>query len=119
MPEFYVVSVKHSHKRDRYITFWRPDDKGYCFRLTRAGKYDLERVIAHTGYYNTGHSDIAVPVHIVDAITVQTTPKDMLDGPDGPAVLNTRANWRKLIAAVVAPTQNPIKPEIMGRRKAA
>jgi hypothetical protein len=108
---FYVISVKHSHKRDRYITFWRPDDRGYTFRLSTAGKYDRDRVMAHLGYYNSGCSNIAVPVEVVDSMTVMTTPKDQFDGPDGPAVLNTPATWRKLIAAVIQEPAYPVKPE--------
>lgn len=112
--EFYVISVKHSYKRDRYITFWRPDDKGYCYRLPKAGKYARARVMDHLGYYNTGESgNIAVPVDVVDRMTVMTTPADRLDGEDGPAVLNTIANWRKLINAVIQPPKYPCTPEIM------
>lgn len=111
--QYYVISVKHSHKRDRYITFWRPDDRGYCYRLSSAGKYGRERVMAHLGYYNSGCSNIAVPVDVVDAMTVMTTPEDKFDGADGPAVLNTPAKWRKLIEAVIRYPDYPIKPEIM------
>lgn len=107
----YVISVKHSHKRHRYITFWKSDDCGYCFRLSNAGKYARDRVMAHLGYYNTG-DNISVPVEVVDSMTVMTTPKDWLDGPDGPAVLNTPANWRKLIAAVIEKPAYPVKPEV-------
>jgi hypothetical protein len=107
---FYVISVKHSHKRDRYITFWRPDNRGYCFRLSRAGKYDRNTVMAHLGYYNSGCSNIAVPVEVADALTVMTTPADCLDGTDGPAVLNTAAKWRELIAAVIQPPAHVTKP---------
>jgi hypothetical protein len=107
---YYVISVKHSHKRDRYITFWKSDDCGYCFRLSGAGKYDRDRVMAHLGYYNTG-DNIAVPVEVVNSMTVMTTPKDRFDGPDGPAVLNTPAKWRALIDAVIQEPAYPVKPE--------
>lgn len=107
---FYIISLKHSHKRCRYITIWCADDRGYCYRLARAGKYDRDNVMAHLGYYNSGCSNIAVPCSVVEALTVMTTPADMLDGPDGPAVLNTPANWRKLMAAVIQPPQYKMKP---------
>ncbi len=114
--DYYVISVKHSHKRDRYITFWRPDNKGYCYRLTGAGKYPRESVMSSLNYYNSG-SNIAVPVEVADAMTVTTTPGDMFDGPDGPAVLNTATNWRKLVAAVIQPTQYEIKPTPTRRKR--
>lgn len=110
MNDFYIISLNHTPKRDRYITFWRPDDRGYCWKLSRAGKYDRANVIAHLGYYNSGCSNIAVPCAIVDAMTVTTTAADMIDGPDGPAVLNTPANLRKLMAAVIQPPEYKMRP---------
>lgn len=38
MADFYVISVHHTQRRDRYITLWRPDDRGYCWRTIVAGK---------------------------------------------------------------------------------
>jgi hypothetical protein len=108
--QFYIISLKHSHKRERYITFWRPDDKGYCWKLSLAGKYGRANVMAHLGYYNSGCSNIAVPCSVVDALTVMTAPADMIDGPDAPAVLNTPAKWRKLMAAVIQPPLYQMKP---------
>lgn len=111
MSDFYVISLKHSHKRERYITFWRPSDRGYCWKLARAGKYERDNVMAHLGYYNSGCSNIAVPCAVVDAMTVTTTPADTIDDPDGPAVQNTPENWHKLMAAVIQPPQYQMKPK--------
>lgn len=110
MENFYVISVHHTLKCNRFILFWRPDDRGYTYRLSTAGKYDRERVIGHLGYYNSGCSNIAVPVEVAESLAVQTTPADMLDGPDGPAVLNTKENWRALLAAVIERPQYKAKP---------
>jgi hypothetical protein len=106
---FYIVSLKHSHKRHRYITFWRPDDKGYCWALEWAGRYERDNVMAHLGYYNDGCGNIAVPCDVVDVLTVAPTPGD-IDGDAGPVVLNTPANWRKLMAAVIQPPAYKMKP---------
>lgn len=110
MSDFYVISLKHTPKRDRYVTFWRPDDKGYCWKLSRAGKYGRDHVMAHLAYYNSGCSNIAVPCDVVDKMTVMTTAADMIDGPDGPAVLNTPANVRKLMASVIHPPAYKMRP---------
>ncbi|MFA1584734.1 hypothetical protein ABZR37_03875 [Achromobacter ruhlandii] len=75
MDEFYVISVHHTQRRDRYITLWRPDDRGYCWRIIAAGKYNRERVNASLGYYNSGEN-IAVPVEIVDAMARPGDPRD-------------------------------------------
>lgn len=105
--EFYVLSAMHTCRHHRYITLWAPDDCGYVYRISRAGRYTEERVMAHLGYYNSG-SNIAVPVELIDTLTVMTTPADRLDGADGPAVLNTRAKWKILTAnAIVKPQYEP------------
>jgi hypothetical protein len=116
MTDFYVISLKHTRREDRYITLWKPNDRGYCFRTPNAGRYPEETIRAHLGYYNTGTS-IAVPCDIIDAITVMTTPADCLDGPDGPAVLNTRAKWQILLANVIQPALYPPKPQYRGAPK--
>ena len=54
--DYYVISVKRTQRRDLYITVWAPDDKGYRWALSRAGKYSDEHVRAHLGY------DIPCPI---------------------------------------------------------
>lgn len=112
----YVISVQHTQRRDRYVTIWRPDDKGYCWALSRAGKYSLEHVMNHPGYYNTGCSNIAVACSVLDAIAVDPIPGHH-DNDAGPCVQNTRENWGKIIAAVVAKPGYEIRPEFPGARK--
>jgi hypothetical protein len=113
MTDFYIVSLKHTRRDHRYITLWRPDDRGYTFRCSTAGRYPEERVRAHLGYYNSGCS-IAVPCGVIDAMTVMTTPADCYDGPDGPAVLNTLSKWRIILANVIEPAAYPPKPQYKG-----
>lgn len=112
MSDFYIVSVANTTKRNRYILVWRPDNRGYTFRLSTAGRYDEANVRAHLGYYNTGCNTIAVPTSVLDKVAVMTTPADQLDGADGPAVLNTRANWRKVIEAAIVPPQYKPRPAV-------
>jgi hypothetical protein len=38
--EYYVVSLKHTGKKDKFITLWRPDNKGYCWPISIAGTYN-------------------------------------------------------------------------------
>ncbi|WP_446903034.1 hypothetical protein [Burkholderia sp. YIM B11467] len=115
--DYYVISVHHTHRWHKFITLWRPDDSGYCFRTPRAGRYESEKVRANLGYYNNGCANIAVPVDVIDSLTVMTTPADQLDGTDGPALLNTRAIWKKLIANVIARPEYQIEPEFPGARR--
>lgn len=118
--DHYVISVHHTHKRDRYITFWRPDDKGYCWKLSNAGRYTEATIRKHmSGYYNDGGRNIAVPCCVVDRISVMTTPKDCIDGLDSPAVLNTPAKWRELLKHTVSTPTRPPKPEVLSRQREA
>jgi hypothetical protein len=87
------------------------------FRATRAGRYNEARVRDKIGYYNDGCSNIAVPCDVIDAHTVMTTPADRLDGEDGPALLNTRANWKLLLANVIETPQYPPEPQFPGARR--
>lgn len=112
----YVISVHHTLRRDLYVTVWRPDDRGYCWALSRAGKYPMEKVLEKPGYYNSGCSNIAVPCSVLDAIAIPPVPGHH-DNDAGPCVRNTRNNWKTIIAAVVTPPKYEILPEFPGARK--
>lgn len=115
--EYYVISVHHTRREDRYITLWCRDNSGYCFRAPKAGRYDEARVRDKIGYYNDGCSNIAVPTDVIDQHTVMTTPADCLDGTDGPALLNTRTNWTLLLANVIAMPKHAPHPQFIGARR--
>lgn len=114
--EFYVVSVCHTQRAHKYITFWRPDDRGYCWPLSWAGKYSAEQVREHAGYYMSRCSSIAVLSSVADSLAVMPE-KGMIDNDAGPVVLNNRANWQKLLNAMpFAPKHEP-KPVYRGARR--
>jgi hypothetical protein len=46
-----------------------------------------------------------------------TTPADCFDGPDGPAFLNTAANWELLLANVIEPPRYQPEPQYRGAPK--
>ena len=56
--QYIVISLKHTHRRHKAITLWRPNDSGYCWTLGRAGQYGEQAVLGHLGYYNSGCSNI-------------------------------------------------------------
>lgn len=114
--DYYVISVHHTMRDHLYITIWRPDDCGYCWALSRAGKYPRDRVMQHLGYYNSGCSNVAVPCEVLDAVAVPPL-KGHHDNDAGPVVENNRANWKLIQANVIAPTQYPSRPEFKGARR--
>jgi len=121
MKEYYVISVKHTWRGDRYITVWGPDDRGYRLRLNKAGRYSEDRVRAHLGYYNSGHSDIAVPVEVCERLHAIGDERDF-DGAD-PAVgaprvlLNIADVWSTLILHAIEPPPYKVQPQYPGARR--
>ncbi|MFZ6813592.1 hypothetical protein ACO0K3_03925 [Undibacterium sp. Rencai35W] len=110
---FYIVSVKHTSRLDKYITLWRPDDKGYCYRTEVAGKYTESQVAAHQGYYHTGY-DVAVKCEILDAI-VTTSEIGYLDVP-GFVIPNKSSSWLDILYAPLWPLPFEPKPQYRGAR---
>lgn len=118
MCEYIIISLKHTNRRHRAITLWRPDNRGYCWTIERAGAYQEPSVLESLGYYNTGHSDIAVPASLVQELAkeVEYDTKEF-----GQCLPNDAATWKRLLAAVIRPTQHQAQPDYKGapRRKEA
>lgn len=41
MNKYYILSLKHTNKDDVWLTFWRPEERGYCWFKDWAGMYEL------------------------------------------------------------------------------
>lgn len=113
MHDFIVISLKHTQRRDKAITLWRPDDKGYCWKVGSAGRYDEARILGHLGYYNSGCADIAVPLELVEQMVceVEYDHKEF-----GICLPNNAATWKRLLDGVVRPPKHEPKPEYRGAR---
>lgn len=113
--QFIVISLKHTFRRHKAITLWRPDDKGYCWTLDRAGRYDESQVLERLGYYNSGCSNIAVPLELVESLAcdVEYDLKEF-----GVCLPNNATTWKRLLAAVIRPTKYTPRPEYRGARYA-
>ena len=116
MSDFYIVSVKHTRIDDLYITVWRPSDCGYAWPLSWAGKYSEDAVKGHLDYYHNGHSSIAIPSEVVDALAVPVLP-GTVDNDAGPVVMNSRENWQCILKAIPWPPADTPKPEYKGARR--
>lgn len=113
---YYIVSVNHTSRNHDYITFWRPNDRGYCYPLSWAGIYSHQQVMANLSYYNQGCASFAVRKEAVDALAESPAP-GMIDGDAGPVIRNTGRNWQKLLkAAIQRPPYKP-RPEYKGFRR--
>ena len=110
---FYVISLNHTKRRDAYITIWRPDDKGYAYPLSWSGRYTEDRIASMLGYYNSGHSAVAVPCDVLDAIAI--APKaGLIDGDAGPVIPNRAASWKAILANLIATPAHKPAPEYRG-----
>lgn len=116
MSKCYVISVHHTLREHRYITIWRPEDKGYCWAVSRAGVYPLEQIMQHQGYYNDGDRNVTVPCEVLDQIAVPPIPGHN-DNDAGPCVENNRSNWEQILASLVAVPKFKPLPVFKGSRR--
>jgi hypothetical protein len=108
MQAYFIASVAHTQKADRYITFWRAENKGYAWPLSWSGKYSEEAVLQNMEYYNDGWHTIAVPADVVEKLAVGPG-KGTVDNDAGPVVLNTPDNWDMLLQAVIRQPLHEVK----------
>lgn len=82
MKEFYLLSLKWSRAKDRYV-WWGPDDAGYVEDLNRAGVYTEEKINSKPRYYK---NTVVVPVakEVAENLFIQRV------------VPTTSANWDAL-----------------------
>lgn len=60
--EYYIISLKHTHKENIWITLWRPNNAGYCYSKQDAGVYqEIE-----DGYHNGEGDSLPVDKAILD-----------------------------------------------------
>lgn len=113
MNQFYVLSLKHTKRRDKAITLWRPDDCGYCWTLERAGLYEESKVLEHLGYYNSGCTNVAIPTKLVRELCceVEYDTKEF-----GTCLRNDAKTWRALLNDVIRPTPHEPRPEYRGAK---
>lgn len=120
---YYVISVKHTKRSDRYITLWGPDNAGYRLRLNTSGLYPEERVRANIGYYNSGCDAIAVPRDVVERLATEGNPADFVGAdpclPPYWVLFNTADVWWELILNTIEPPPYRVEPvyPIPRRRK--
>ena len=117
--QYYIASLKHTHRDHEHITFWGPDWRGYTPVVgERIGTYSEE----DAAKLNDGFDHIAVPIESVKALLSPEPywkPGARFYDQRGPVVDNTRAIWSVLIAArLPSDSQHKPKPEpFRGQRR--
>jgi hypothetical protein len=118
MVDFYVISAKHTNREHQYITLWRPEDKGYAWPLSWAGRYTEQQIVDALDYYHCGEN-VAIPCRVLDAMAVPVTP-GTVDNDAGPVVLNNKVNWLKIMQHLSTFDPKPLrypKPQFKGARR--
>jgi len=85
--EYYIISLKHTEKRDEYITLWRPNNAGYCYSKESAGTYE----IPEKGYHD---SDDNMPLSEEKADKLFIIAN--YDGTEKHMIPNCSAVWKQL-----------------------
>ena len=84
---YFLVSMKHTHRGDKFISFWKPNDCGYTIFREDFGEYETLK----EGYHNSEHT---LPV---EAGKIKPLLEMWLEGPEWKmVVLNTPSNWSRL-----------------------
>lgn len=84
---FYVISLKHTKKKDKYFTLWRANNAGYCFSKGMAGLYATPQV----GYHDNENN---MPVSVADA--ERMFERTIYEGQDGYMIHNNAKNQKAL-----------------------
>jgi len=57
---YYIISLRHTAYREKYLTLWRPSNAGYCYSKEMAGVYETPKPGYHDDHGN-------MPILVEDA----------------------------------------------------
>lgn len=123
--EFYIIDIRKEWQKQKYITFWRPNNSDYAWPLCWAGRYSKAEVDADGSYYcNTGGSKellrFPVPCNLIEAIAIAAPDPGDIDGNRGPVLRNSKRVRDQLRAmayippGVSAPQPSDTKEQLNG-----
>lgn len=84
---YYIVSMRHTHKRDKYITLWGPDSAGYHFSREMSGLYET----AEPGYHDS-HDNMPISKELADSLFTPV----IYEGKPKHMILNNAHTWNRL-----------------------
>lgn len=84
---YYIISLAHTFKQDKFITLWRPNNAGYCYSKESAGLYE----VPEKGYHD---SDSNMP--IVDSEAEKLFQLLPYDREEKYMIPNIKSVWDKL-----------------------
>jgi Rha family phage regulatory protein len=72
---FYIMSL-NADKKSPFVTWWKPDDRGYTHYLNQAGKYTAEQIESAQSYYNNRKYDVPIPCDAAEDVGEVIVPRD-------------------------------------------
>lgn len=63
---YYIISLHHTQKHEKFLTLWRPDNAGYCYSKEQAGVYE----IPVPGYHDSD-TDMPISVDAADGLFIK------------------------------------------------
>ena len=85
---YYIISLKHTRKEDKYITLWRPTNSGYCYSQDQAGRYSEIK----EGYHNGEGDSMAIEVSKLDGFFINSD-TSLLHNEIKKCIPNCKAVW--------------------------
>lgn len=85
--EYRIVSLMHTHKKDKYITLWGPENAGYHYSKEMSGIYDG---------YEQGYHDQNGNMPITEEFAGLLFTPVNYEGKEKHMILNTANNHNKL-----------------------
>lgn len=85
---FYIISLKHTHPDETYVTLWRPDNSGYCCSMKNAGIYD-----APIKGYHDSYDSVPVSVEMANSLCIEI---ECRPGENEHFIPNNKKTWNRL-----------------------
>lgn len=85
---YYIISLKHTHKEDKYITLWRPNNSGYCYAKESSGQYSK----IEEGYHNCANNSFPIESSKLEGFFINA----VIDSEVKQCVPNCKAVWDAL-----------------------
>lgn len=85
--EYYIISLKHTHKENIWITLWRPNNAGYSCSKETAGVYQEIK----EGYHNCEGDSLPIDKAILDEFFIPTDV--VVSGPVVRCIPNCKQVW--------------------------
>jgi hypothetical protein len=86
---YYIISLQHTKKGEKFITLWRPNNRGYCMNKEWAGIY-TELI---SGYHDNPEECLLLKVEEAERLFVKDT--DYWGEPHL-AIPNNKTVWDKI-----------------------